>query len=539
MCSARSKLDEAPSLTQDGSQVLPQLTRILASQQFAQSPRSAAFLKFVVEEVLAGRANRIKARTIAVSVFGRDQADPNDGIVRIYAGRVRKRLDQYYRVGGVEDPIQICIPTGSYVPVFQRKQDESDRPEKSALGQLHDYRERMPRIAVLPFVNLAHTSQDDYFADGLGEEISAELARFQGLAVLAYWTTSQLQDQSHDLRRIGRDLEADFLVCGSIARSEDRIRLSIQCVQGDTGDQVWTERFDRSLTAGELFDVQDTIVQQVVSCIGDYYGSVSRSLFRASRDKHVSELSAYEAVLANHYYLRRLDQQTHDRTRAALEQAVDIEPSYALVQAMLGALYCDAHAWNLKSVDEPLACAEESARRAMALDQDCQHAHYASAYVGALTKDHSRIIAAVENIVRLNPHAAFMVGAASIWLGIAGQFDEAYPLLERSLELNPYHPGWFHFLPWLHGFTERDYERALAAALQFNMPMFLWDPLVRAATLGKLGREKEAASALHEVLDLQPDFASRAGFYLDCYVHADVTREEVLDGLRIAGLQIE
>ncbi len=165
-----------------------------------------------------------------------------------------------------------------------------------------------------------------------------------------------------------------------------------------------------------------------------------------------------------------------------------------------------------------------------------QHAHYSSGLIGSLTQDRTRIIAACDSIIRLNPSAAFMVGAASVWLGIAGQFDRALPLFERSLELNPHHPGWFHFSPWLHAFTNKDYERALAAASQFNMHMNLWDPLLRAATLGKLGRKKEAAMAFQELLNLQPDFAVRPNFYTGCFVHSDHTRTDMLDGLRVGGL---
>ena len=130
-----------------------------------------------------------------------------------------------------------------------------------------------------------------------------------------------------------------------------------------------------------------------------------------------------------------------------------------------------------------------------------------------------------------------MVGAASVWLGIAGQFNQAIPLFERSLELNPCYPGWFQFLPWLHAFTEHDYERALEATHRFCMPTFVWDPLVRAATLGKIGRIAEAGAAYQELLNLRPNCGEDPDYYVGCYVHSDDTRSDVLDGLRIAGLK--
>jgi tetratricopeptide (TPR) repeat protein len=259
-------------------------------------------------------------------------------------------------------------------------------------------------------------------------------------------------------------------------------------------------------------------------------------MFRGSHYAPVADLSAYEAVLVLHYFLERLDKQACKLARSALEHAVEIEPSYARAWAALSQVYCDIHALNLIELDDSLALAEDCAQRAMSLDKNCQNTHYSSAFVGVLKRDDAHVVAACDNMVDLNPNAAYLVGSAAFWLGVIGRFDQAFPLMERSQELNPYYPGWFHFLPWLHAFSEQDFERALAAAYQFNMPTLFWDPLVRAATVGKLGRDEEAATAVQDLLELQPDFAARPDFYVGCFVHSDQARADVLDGLRTGGL---
>ena len=102
------------------------------------------------------------------------------------------------------------------------------------------------------------------------------------------------------------------------------------------------------------------------------------------------------------------------------------------------------------------------------------------------------------------------------------------------MQLNPHHPGWFHFLQWLRAFTKRDYERALVSAYRVDTPGNFWDPLLRAATLGKLGRKEEAIQAYHQLVARRPDFAARHDHYLGCFIHSDDTRTDVLDGLRAA-----
>lgn len=157
------------------SQVHDQLAKILASEIFKRSQRSAAFLQFVVEQTLSGRAEFIKARTIAIAVFDRrlDDHPDDDSIVRIQAGRVRKRLTQYYQEEGARDPVHISIPKGSYNPVLQLNQaigaDEnaaisSEAPVRSSPG---------PRIAVLPLKNHTASSEYDNFVDGLGHALTA------------------------------------------------------------------------------------------------------------------------------------------------------------------------------------------------------------------------------------------------------------------------------------------------------------------------------------------------------------------------------
>ena len=166
------------------SAVEKQLERILASAVFKNLRRLRGLLRFVVRETLAGRGDSIKGSTLAMEVFGRDPAtDLDDPIVRISAARLRRALHDYYEDEGTQDAIYIEIPKGSYVPVFSASVDRHRKKDRRQI--------QPPRIAVFPLVNVGDSTGREFFADGLGEEMSIQLARFQDLAVLAYWTTYQ------------------------------------------------------------------------------------------------------------------------------------------------------------------------------------------------------------------------------------------------------------------------------------------------------------------------------------------------------------
>ena len=534
--------DQVASANHQGRPAKPviqrQLDRILASKRFGRSPRLSSFLRFVVGEVLDERAGSIKARTVAIRVLDRDpSAQPEkDPLVRIHARRLRRALELYYENEGAEDPVRIEIPKGTYVPVFSHCVEVSNAGIVCSKSSSMPRGSRLPRVAVLPLINKSDSPEHDYFADGLGTELSRQFARFQELAVIAYWTTSRMPSAATDALKAGVELDADFVVAGSVTRIENLLRVRIQCIHIETGEEIWSERYDSRMTAQDLFHIEDAIVQQVVASVADRFGSISQTVFRASHDKEVEDLSAYEAVLRGLHYEQRLDKPTRDCAMSALEAAVVTAPSYATAWAMLSTLSCDEYAFNPSAASDPLAKSKKSANCAIALDRQCQHAHYASAYVGVLTHDHPRVLAACERIERLNPQAVSIVGAAAVFLGVVGEFDYAVPLLERCCDLNPYYPGWFLFLYWLRDFTAGDYERALDAAHRFNMPTFLWDPLARAACLGKLGRGAQASKAFDELLSICPDFTSHFEHYIGCFIHATDTRDDLLDGLGAAGL---
>ena len=142
----------------------------------------------------------------------------------------------------------------------------------------------------------------------------------------------------------------------------------------------------------------------------------------------------------------------------------------------------------------------------------------------------------VEQTIALNPNSPYIVGVAGWHMALYGEWDRGLKLLKKGIKLNPYHPSWFHLAPFMDYYRRGEYENAFAEALKFNYPELFWDPVMRAATLGQLGRQNEAKTAVSQLLKLEPDFATRGRRLISRYVKVDALIDRIIEGLRKAGL---
>src|SRR5262245_35972301 len=224
----------------DQKAIREQLYRILSSGLFLQTRRRQRFLEYLVNETLAGRSERLKGYTIALEVFSRPTTfDPVvDPLVRVEAARLREKLNQYYEADGRSDPIRIALPKGTYTPHIEFRQSPTAERGLNRQG---------PVIAVLPFVNLSGDPKQEYFSDGLTEDIMTELSRSRDLQLLARNTTFQYKGRAVDVAKLGRELGARYVLEGSVRRTDDRLRVTAQLSDTETGTHVWADRFDRKL----------------------------------------------------------------------------------------------------------------------------------------------------------------------------------------------------------------------------------------------------------------------------------------------------
>jgi adenylate cyclase len=203
---------------------------------------------------------------------------------------------------------------------------------------------------------------------------------------------------------------------------------------------------------------------------------------------------------------------------------------------MLGHLHADNYALGFCIIEAPLEKALKSAQKGVALAPGNQFAWDAMSLVYFHQSDKDSFLQHVEQTLGLNPNAPYVVGVAGWHMALFGEWSRGLTLLKKGMKLNPYHPSWFHLAFYMDFYRRGQYENALAESIKFNYPDMFWDPLMRAAAFGELGKQKEASIALGQLLKLEPDFANQGRRLISRYVKVDALVDNIIVGLRKAGL---
>ncbi len=511
--------------------VLEALERVLNSEDFSAAPRLTSLLDFIVRETLAGRSHLLKGFSIANQVFGRDEKFDarTDPLVRVQANRLRKALERYYLLSGKNEEIRITVPKGSYAAVFERRSRDEVRTAMAPAPA-------EPTVAVLPFASIGSDRDQEYFADGITEELTIALAQVENFRVIARQSTQRYKGGDVDLRDVGRELNVRFVMQGAVQRQGKALRITAQLADTQTGIQVWAERFDREFDTEDLFAIQDEITRQVITSVSDAYGVIPRLLEKEIRGKRAMDLESYDAVLRFFHYQANPGSETFRRARRGLEVAVERNSDYAMALASLSEVYSDNYALHLEPPYDLLGQAYDLARRAIALDPSCQQAHHALAMAQFQRRERPGCLKALERVLKLNPNAPYYSGAAGWLMALVGDWERGLSILEESKARNPFHPSWFNVAIFQYHFMRADFDDALVAAERVKTPGLAWDPLMRAAALQRLGRTEEAERVVRELVKTHPDFAGSAREYIGKFVFEPDQVQEIYDALIEAGV---
>jgi adenylate cyclase len=391
-------------------------------------------------------------------------------------------------------------------------------------------------VAVLPFANFSGDPEQEYFADGITEDIITMLAGWRAFPVIARNSTFTYKGQTVEIKKVGEELGVRYVLEGSVRKSGRRVRVTAQLIRADTNHHIMAERYDRDLT--DLFELQDEIVTAIAGAIEPELLKFERDRIADRPQQSEDAYELYQRGMWRHYRHSRAD---NVEAQNCFRRALAIDPDYPQAMAALAIAVCNAA--YLGWTDDPEANyveAFELAERAVALDGRYPNARFALGLVCMWTSRSDRGMAAYQEAIKLNPSFA----AAHVLLGhmltYAGLPEETIPLVEKGIRLSPNDPRLFIWLPALAAahYQLRHYDQAVelgrrAWALNRNWPAGLRYVV---AGLGQLSRIEEARSALSELTKLDGSLAFVEGILTRLYRDREGV-DHFLDGLRKAGME--
>jgi tetratricopeptide (TPR) repeat protein len=514
----------------DADDVLGGLRRLLDSGDFDASPRSREFIRFVVEETLAGRQDGLTQAAIAVKVFGRrGDFDPTvDPIVRIQAGRLRRSLERYYLLTGADDPVHIELPRGSYVPLVRwAGPAEASEPGANGPAPLEDPG-GWPSILLSVRSGGHGEGGSDEEAARFVDHLAVELDRYRDVRVALRRTPSG------PLPTLSRG--GTFSLTGQLLEEDGCPRVAVHLQDCRTDRQVWAEEYRGS--PGQSGDFYRETAKVVAARIASEQGIVARTLCSPPLPPE-TEGTTYGALLRSYRFFLTREPADLVPALGALRRAVATDPECALAWVQLSRLHLANHAFEVAPADTSLEQGLAFAQNAVRLDSSSQRARAVLAFALLVKGETAAGRAEAESALALNPETLVYLEMIGWLLALLGDWDRGTALVRKAAARNPHHMPNVDYALWADHLRRGEVEEAYQDALRYRDTGFFWRALMRACCLGHLGRLDEAQGEIAELLRTKPDFASRGRTLIGRLLKAPELQARVADGLSKAGLELD
>jgi len=394
-----------------------------------------------------------------------------------------------------------------------------------------------PSIAVLPFTNMSGDPEQEYFSDGITEDIITALSKINNLLIIARNSTFTYKGKSVDVRQVSREQGVRYVLEGSVRKAGNQVRVTAQLIDATTSHHIWAERYDRELK--DIFAVQDEIMREIVVALDVELNAGEQARAWSSG---TTNLEAWECVRLSTTNVLGADAGTKLQAKILLEKALDLDPSYAIAWVMLGWIYqyfsdVASGASNTDSMENALASMLDCAQKALAADPSCADAYSLMAMYHLELKAFDLAIEKIQKSISLAPNNAENLGEASMIMNKTGNPQRALELKKRAMRACPmYRPGFLRGLGLTH-YLLGDSDSAIRAFKEsiVRESEYLSAHTGLASIYGELGRLEEAKQAAREILRLAPEFSIRA--YMQGLSFRDPqVLIRIEEGLRKAGL---
>lgn len=442
--------------------------------------------------------------------------------------QVRDRLDVEFLDGGAHEVKNIARP----IQVWRWKPGADGEPDDVAASLTLPEK---PSLAVLPFANMSGDEEQEYFADGITEDLITALSHVRWLFVIARNSTFAYKGQSPDIRQVATDLGVRYVLEGSVRKAGNRIRLTGQLIDGATGAHIWAERYDRQLD--DIFDLQDELTVTIAGAIGPAVDLAERERITSH---HSDSFDAWEVYQQGMRSLHKRTLEDLETARRLFLRATKLDPNLSQAYA------ATAEACFFQIVDgttdDPEQCRADAlyfGQKGVEHDNQDSGAHYAMGRAYMVRREHEHAVPALQTAVRLNPSFAWAHYALGMAYGTSGSPEMAVEPIQMAMRLSPHDSYMGQFMVHLgeaYLFMGQHQEALTWAEASLRQPNFRWSRYgLLISTLGHLGRLDEANEAISALRKLKPEVnVTFVGNWWP--ISDDASREILLDGLRKAGL---
>ncbi len=447
-------------------------------------------------------------------------------ISRAVYDQIKNKLDLEYEYLGEQAVKNIAEPVRAY---RVRVETDSAASKLNARLELPD----KPSIAVLPFNNMSGDPEQNYFAEGISEDITTELSRFHSIFVISRNSAFIYRGHAVDVRQVGRELGVEYIVEGSVRKAGNRIRVTAQLIAVATGHHVWAERYDRNLE--DIFDVQDEITETIVSTLA---GRIEAAGIERAKRKNTENMVAYDYLLKglDFYKSGRITREEAVQAVEMFTKALELDSGFARAHAWLACASTSTVLWGGYPSPEQVDDAMARVQKALSLDENESEAHR---IIGAIylyrDRQFDRAEYHITKAVTLNPNDANTAAKAAELFSYTGRSQEAVASVKRAMLLNPHHPDWYWQELGLALYVGGQYTEAIEA---FNRIANLveFDYAYLAACCVALGEIEQAKSHIETMHQIRPRASVRYYEKTQPFKNdADLGR--FLDALRKAGLK--
>jgi adenylate cyclase len=422
-----------------------------------------------------------------------------------------------HKVKNIVKPVRvysIILTAESHEPVIEEKLELPDKPS----------------IAVLPFVNMSGDPEQEYFSDGITEDITTDLSKISGLFVISRSSTFAYKGKQVKIKQVAEEFGVRYVLEGSVRKGGDKVRINAQLIDATTGHHLWAERYDRDLK--DIFALQDEITQKIVLTLRI---EVEEAELERIRRVPTANLNAYESALRGTGLFQSYKKTTNVQARQMFERAIELDPEYARPYVGLGFTYLFDWLWFWTQDPQALERALELAQKAIELDDSDASAYMLSGMVH-LWKDrqHEQAIAAAEKAIDLDPNNALGYGYLAEILNFAGRPKEVAGLMEKAMRLNPRYPADYLFQSGRAYYYMGQFDKAIEVLKRAvtRKPDLMPPHLFLAASYVQLDREEDARAEAAEALRISPDVRIGVLPYKD-----QAVKEGLIDCLHRAGLK--